>query len=129
MDRPRQAWGADDAPLSSGRVEIDHLSFAYRGDRIIAHHQTGEGTLPAAGMPDQGHKAAGRDIQRDIDGRPLASLSHSALRRGIAMVQQDPVVLADTFYANSPSSDWRGYSSRCRYARPGPQSCGKGYPA
>ncbi len=27
-------------------------------------------------------------------------LSHSALRRGIAMVQQDPVVLADTFYAN-----------------------------
>ncbi len=35
-----------------------------------------------------------------IDGRPLASLSHSALRRGIAMVQQDPVVLADTFYAN-----------------------------
>ncbi len=31
MDRPRQAWGTDDAPLSSGRVEIDHLSFAYRG--------------------------------------------------------------------------------------------------
>ncbi|STW40432.1 putative multidrug transporter membrane\ATP-binding components [Klebsiella pneumoniae] len=30
----------------------------------------------------------------------FASLSHSALRRGIAMVQQDPVVLADTFYAN-----------------------------
>lgn len=25
MDRPRQAWGSDDAPLSSGRVEIDHL--------------------------------------------------------------------------------------------------------
>ena len=33
-------------------------------------------------------------------GRPLSSLSHSALRRGVAMVQQDPVVLADTFYAN-----------------------------
>lgn len=31
MDRPRRAWGTDDAPLSSGRVEIDHLSFAYRG--------------------------------------------------------------------------------------------------
>ena len=35
MDRPRQAWGTDDAPLSSGRVEIDHLSFAYRGDRLV----------------------------------------------------------------------------------------------
>lgn len=35
-----------------------------------------------------------------LDGRPLSSLSHSALRRGVAMVQQDPVVLADTFLAN-----------------------------
>lgn len=33
-----------------------------------------------------------------LDGRPLSSLSHSALRRGVAMVQQDPVVLADSFW-------------------------------
>lgn len=32
-----------------------------------------------------------------LDGRPLAALSHNALRKGVAMVQQDPVVLADTF--------------------------------
>jgi ATP-binding cassette subfamily B multidrug efflux pump len=30
----------------------------------------------------------------------LQSLSHGVLRQGIAMVQQDPVVLADSFYAN-----------------------------
>lgn len=35
-----------------------------------------------------------------LDGRPLSTLSHSALRQGAAMVQQDPVVLADTFLAN-----------------------------
>ncbi len=35
-----------------------------------------------------------------LDGRPLASLSHTVLRKGVAMVQQDPVVLADTFFAN-----------------------------
>src|SRR5699024_12577354 len=35
-----------------------------------------------------------------LDGRPLSSLSHNALRQGVAMVQQDPVVLADTFLAN-----------------------------
>ena len=35
-----------------------------------------------------------------LDGRPLSTLSHSALRQGVAMVQQDPVVLADTFLAN-----------------------------
>lgn len=35
-----------------------------------------------------------------LDGRPLVSLSHNVLRKGVAMVQQDPVVMADTFYAN-----------------------------
>lgn len=35
-----------------------------------------------------------------LDGRPLASLSHGVLRKGVAMVQQDPVVLADSFFAN-----------------------------
>ncbi len=35
-----------------------------------------------------------------LDGRPLSTLSHAVLRKGVAMVQQDPVVLADTFYAN-----------------------------
>ena len=35
-----------------------------------------------------------------LDGRPLSALSHSTLRKGVAMVQQDPVVMADTFFAN-----------------------------
>ena len=35
-----------------------------------------------------------------LDGRPLESLSHASLRQSVAMVQQDPVVLADTFFAN-----------------------------
>lgn len=35
-----------------------------------------------------------------IDDRPISDLSHAVLRRGIAMVQQDPVVLADTLLAN-----------------------------
>lgn len=35
-----------------------------------------------------------------LDGRPLSSLSPQRfLMSGVAMVQQDPVVLADTFYA------------------------------
>ncbi len=113
MDRPRQAWGADDAPLSSGRVEIDHLSFAYRGDRLVLQDitldipsrsfvalvgHTGSGKSTLASLMMGYYPLTHGEIR--IDGRPLASLSHSALRRGIAMVQQDPVVLADTFYAN-----------------------------
>ena len=111
MDRPRRV-GADDAPLSSGRVEIDHLSFAYRGPSgspditldipsrsfvaLVGHTGSGKSTLASLMM---GYYPLTHGEIR-IDGRPLASLSHSALRRGIAMVQQDPVVLADTFYAN-----------------------------
>ena len=35
-----------------------------------------------------------------LDGRPISSLSHRTLRRGVAMVQQDPVVIADSVLAN-----------------------------
>ncbi|MNE51374.1 Multidrug resistance-like ATP-binding protein MdlB [compost metagenome] len=35
-----------------------------------------------------------------LDGRPLSSLSHATLRQGIAMVQQDPVVIAESVLAN-----------------------------
>ncbi len=35
-----------------------------------------------------------------LDGRPLSSLSHRTLRQGIAMVQQDPVVMAESVLAN-----------------------------
>ncbi|WP_016601043.1 ATP-binding cassette domain-containing protein, partial [Yersinia pestis] len=35
-----------------------------------------------------------------LDGRPLSRLSHQVLRQGVALVQQDPVVLADSFFAN-----------------------------
>ena len=36
----------------------------------------------------------------ELDGRPLRQLTHDALRGSVAMVQQDPVVLADTLLAN-----------------------------
>jgi ATP-binding cassette subfamily B multidrug efflux pump len=35
-----------------------------------------------------------------LDDRPLSTLSHQVLRQHVAMVQQDPVVLADSMYAN-----------------------------
>ena len=91
-------------------MEIDHLSFAYRGDRLVLQDisldissrsfvalvgHTGSGKSTLASLMMGYYPLTHGEIR--IDGRPLASLSHSALRRGIAMVQQDPVVLADTF--------------------------------
>ena len=92
---------------------ISNLSFAYRGDLLVLQDisldipsrsfvalvgHTGSGKSTLASLMMGYYPLTHGEIR--IDGRPLASLSHSALRRGIAMVQQDPVVLADTFYAN-----------------------------
>lgn len=113
MDKPQQAWGDDDRPLASGSVEFDNVSFAYRDDRLVVkdinlqvpsrsfvalvgHTGSGKSTLASLLM---GYYPLTRGEIR-LDGRPLSSLSHGALRQGVAMVQQDPVVLADTFFAN-----------------------------
>ena len=113
MDKPQQTWGSDDRPLGSGRIDFDSVSFAYRDDRLVVkdinlqvpsrsfvalvgHTGSGKSTLASLLM---GYYPLTRGEIR-IDGRPLASLSHGALRQGVAMVQQDPVVLADTFFAN-----------------------------
>ncbi|HHA1256323.1 TPA: SmdB family multidrug efflux ABC transporter permease/ATP-binding protein [Enterobacter asburiae] len=113
MDRPRQAYGDDERPLQSGTIAFDNVSFAYREDRLVLQDITLD--VPSRGFVALvGHTGSGKSTLASLlmgyypvthgeirlDGRPLASLSHTVLRKGVAMVQQDPVVLADTFYAN-----------------------------
>ncbi|WP_165464976.1 SmdB family multidrug efflux ABC transporter permease/ATP-binding protein [Enterobacter cloacae] len=113
MDRPRQTYGNDERPLESGSIAFDHVSFAYRDDQLVLQDINLE--VPSRGFVALvGHTGSGKSTLASLlmgyypltqgeirlDGRPLASLSHDALRKGVAMVQQDPVVLADTFYAN-----------------------------
>lgn len=114
MDRPCQQYGDDDRPLESGRVDAKHVSFAYRdGHRmalqdihlhipscgfvaLVGHTGSGKSTLASLMM---GNYPLNQGEIR-LDGRPLSILSHRALRHGIAMVQQDPVVMADSFFTN-----------------------------
>ncbi|MBT1820280.1 SmdB family multidrug efflux ABC transporter permease/ATP-binding protein [Enterobacter hormaechei] len=113
MDRPRQTYGNDERPLESGSIAFDNVSFAYRDDQLVLQDINLE--VPSRGFVALvGHTGSGKSTLASLlmgyypltqgeirlDGRPLASLSHNALRKGVAMVQQDPVVLADTFYAN-----------------------------
>lgn len=113
MDRSRQAYGNDERPLQSGAIDFDNVSFAYREDRLVLQDISLD--VPSRGFVALvGHTGSGKSTLASllmgyypvthgeirIDGRPLASLSHNVLRKGVAMVQQDPVVLADTFYAN-----------------------------
>ncbi|MEH2919768.1 SmdB family multidrug efflux ABC transporter permease/ATP-binding protein [Samsonia erythrinae] len=113
MDGAKQRYGNDERPLETGRVEIDDVSFSYGAEKrvlkhislmipekgfvaLVGHTGSGKSTLASLLMgyypPDEG------EIR--LDGRPLSTLSHAVLRQHVAMVQQDPVVLADSMFVN-----------------------------
>ena len=113
MDRSQQSYGSDDRPLTSGRIDINDLSFAYRSDKKVLQHISLQ--VPSRGFVALvGHTGSGKSTLANLlmgyyplsegeirlDGRPLSSLSHRTLRQGIAMVQQDPVVMAESVLAN-----------------------------
>lgn len=113
MDRHQQSYGADDRPLESGRIDIENLSFTYRADKKVLQHISL--SVPSRGFVALvGHTGSGKSTLANLlmgyypvnegevrlDGRPLASLSHRTLRQGVAMVQQDPIVIAESVLAN-----------------------------
>lgn len=113
MDRSQQSYGADDRPLTGGRIDITDLSFAYRADKKVLQHISL--AVPSRGFVALvGHTGSGKSTLANLlmgyypvsegevrlDGRPISSLSHRTLRQGVAMVQQDPVVIADSVLAN-----------------------------
>ncbi|CCG86430.1 SmdB family multidrug efflux ABC transporter permease/ATP-binding protein [Erwinia piriflorinigrans] len=113
MDAPRQPYGEDIQPLGSGRIDIRDLTFAYRPGRPVLTN-INLSVPPRHFVALVGHTGSGKSTLANVlmgyyplnegeillDNRPLSSLSHDALRNSVAMVQQDPVVLADTFSAN-----------------------------
>ncbi|HAT2167247.1 TPA: SmdB family multidrug efflux ABC transporter permease/ATP-binding protein [Citrobacter freundii] len=113
MDGPRQRYGQDSRPLTSGQIDVEDVSFAYRDDNLVLQNvslsvpsrsfvalvgHTGSGKSTLASLLMGYYPLSQGEIR--LDGRLLSSLSHSALRQGVAMVQQDPVVMADSFLAN-----------------------------
>ncbi|MBJ9257483.1 SmdB family multidrug efflux ABC transporter permease/ATP-binding protein [Citrobacter amalonaticus] len=113
MDGPRQRYGQDPRPLASGQIDVEDMSFAYRDDNLVLQNvtlsvpsrsfvalvgHTGSGKSTLASLLMGYYPLSQGEIR--LDGRPLHSLSHSVLRQGVAMVQQDPVVMADSFLAN-----------------------------
>lgn len=113
MDGVQQEYGADTRPLSSGKIDICDVSFSYNRSKSVL--QDINLSIPSRSFVALvGHTGSGKSTLANLlmgyyplshgeiylDDRPLNSLSHETLRSGIAMVQQDPVVLADTVYAN-----------------------------
>lgn len=113
MDSDKQQYGRDERPLSSGRIDIRDVSFSYRYDTPVLRHISL--TVPSRSFVALvGHTGSGKSTLANLimgyyplghgelllDGRPIADLSHRVLRQGVAIVQQDPVVMADTVLAN-----------------------------
>ncbi|WP_299998463.1 SmdB family multidrug efflux ABC transporter permease/ATP-binding protein [uncultured Cedecea sp.] len=113
MDGKRQDYGNDNRPLESGNIAIKNLSFAYRDDNKVLDDISIE--IPSGNFVALvGHTGSGKSTLANLlmgyypltageiflDGRELSTLSHQALRSGIAMVQQDPVVTADSLFVN-----------------------------
>ncbi|MEQ5725044.1 MULTISPECIES: SmdB family multidrug efflux ABC transporter permease/ATP-binding protein [Providencia] len=113
MDSPQQGYGESIEPLQGGSISIHHLSFAYRDNKMVLKDinlqvpdnnfvalvgHTGSGKSTIANLIMGYYPWQEGDIL--LDGRNLSSLSHQVLRNGIAMVQQDPVVLAASFFDN-----------------------------
>ena len=80
-------------------IALNDVSFSIEnGEFCCIVGQSGSGKSTLASLLMGYYPLTEGEIR--LDGRPLSTLSHSALRQGVAMVQQDPVVLADTFLAN-----------------------------
>ncbi|WJY14031.1 SmdB family multidrug efflux ABC transporter permease/ATP-binding protein [Pectobacteriaceae bacterium CE90] len=113
MDGAQQQYGSDQQMLTSGRIDIDDVTFSYHAGKPVLQHISF--TVPERGFVALvGHTGSGKSTLANLlmgyypldsgeirlDGRPLSTLSHQVLRHNVAMVQQDPVVLADSMYAN-----------------------------
>lgn len=113
MDAPEQSYGHDQQPLKSGSIAIEQLSFSYDGkqqvlkkiDIDVEHQQfvalvghTGSGKSTLASLLMGFYPVSQGKLK--LDGRPIASLAKSVLRKDVAMVQQDPHILPTSVREN-----------------------------
>lgn len=114
MDSPIQAYGNDDRSIVSGSIELRDLTFAYHEGAPAVLRQISLSLPPTSFMALVGHTGSGKSTlaslimgyypvksgQLLLDGRSIETLTHRVLRNSVAMVQQDPVIMADSVFAN-----------------------------
>ncbi|QCI20027.1 MAG: SmdB family multidrug efflux ABC transporter permease/ATP-binding protein [Buchnera aphidicola (Brevicoryne brassicae)] len=114
IDSPKQKYGNNKTILKSGKINIKNVSFNYDNCKknilkninicipskyfvaFVGHTGSGKSTLANLLMGYYPIKMG----KIYLDDKPINSISHSSLRKNILMVQQDPIVLSDTIFAN-----------------------------
>ncbi|WP_193014906.1 SmdB family multidrug efflux ABC transporter permease/ATP-binding protein [Proteus sp. FME41] len=113
MDAPLQHYGSSSQAITQGNIDVNSLWFAYRDEQwvlkainlaiparhfvaFVGHTGSGKSTLASLLMGNYPWQKG----SITLDGQPLEDYSHAALRSGIAMVQQDPVLLSGSLYDN-----------------------------
>ncbi|CAL4324913.1 Multidrug resistance-like ATP-binding protein MdlB [Buchnera aphidicola (Eriosoma lanigerum)] len=115
IDAPQQYYGTDLLPLKTGKIEIKKLNFKYKKNETNNILNNINISIPSKSFyAFVGYTGSGKSTLANIlmgyypidegeiylDNRLLHSLSHEVLRNNISMVQQDPIILADTFMSN-----------------------------
>ncbi|MDM3867126.1 SmdB family multidrug efflux ABC transporter permease/ATP-binding protein [Proteus faecis] len=113
MDAPLQHYGSSTHSITQGNIDVSSLWFAYRDEQwilkdinltiparhfvaFVGHTGSGKSTLASLLMGNYPWQKGSISLDR----QPLEEYSHAALRSGIAMVQQDPVLLSGSLYDN-----------------------------
>ncbi|QCI18436.1 SmdB family multidrug efflux ABC transporter permease/ATP-binding protein [Buchnera aphidicola (Aphis nasturtii)] len=114
INSKKQKYGKNKEKLNTGKINIKNLTFSYLNNQknilnninidipsksfiaFVGHTGSGKSTLANLLM---GHYPIEHG-QIYLDDKPINSISHCVLRENILMVQQDPIILADTFFAN-----------------------------
>lgn len=113
MDAPLQHYGSSSHIITQGHIDVNSLWFAYRDEQwvlkdinltiparhfvaFVGHTGSGKSTLASLLMGNYPWQKG----SISLDNQPLEAYSHAALRSGIAMVQQDPVLLSGSLHDN-----------------------------
>lgn len=114
IDSPQQQYGTNNTSLKNGKIEIKNVSFSYKNSNknilnniniyipsksfIAFVGDTGSGKSTLANLLMGYYPIKNGKIF--LDDISIHSISNNILRKNILMVQQDPIVLSDTVFAN-----------------------------
>ncbi|CAL4324930.1 SmdB family multidrug efflux ABC transporter permease/ATP-binding protein [Buchnera aphidicola] len=114
IDLPKQKYGNNKESFTSGTINITNLDFCYKNNvkntlyninidiqsknfiALVGHTGCGKSTLANLLMGFYEIKHG----QIYLDNKPINSIDHDILRKNILMVEQEPIILADTFFEN-----------------------------